>query len=60
MFTAYMSREALSQAADLDTWMIVPVEDELVKDAQIYYADGLAFGIQNGRLVYVEAFSNLE
>ncbi|MBN2045345.1 MAG: hypothetical protein JW757_10025 [Anaerolineales bacterium] len=54
-FTAFMRREALATAADIDEWFILPVEEELLYDADLYYADGLTFGLQADELVYIEA-----
>jgi hypothetical protein len=57
MFSAYMTREQLAKAADLHEWLIVPVEENLVTAGEVYYADGLTFGLRNGKLIYVEAFA---
>jgi len=57
MFTAYMTQEQVAEAANLREWLIVPVEENLVTGAEVYYADGLSFGIQDGKLVYIEAFA---
>ena len=55
MFTAFMNRESLATTAEIDEWFILPVEEELLVDADLYYADGLTFGLQNDDLVYIEA-----
>ncbi len=55
IFTAFMNRESLATAAGIDEWFILPVEEELLVDADLYYADGLTFGLQSGDLVYLEA-----
>lgn len=57
MFTAYMSPAQVAQSADIDEWLIIPVEDALVQNAEVYFADGLTFGFQNGELIFVEAFT---
>jgi hypothetical protein len=57
MFTMFMSRAQLAQATGINDWMIVPVEDALVPDAEVYYADGLTFGFKHDKLIYVEAFA---
>ena len=57
MFTAYMTPEQVAKAAALDEWFIVPVEENLVDDAEVYYADGLTFGMKNGTLIYIEMFA---
>ena len=53
-FSAFVTREQVAASAGLDEWLILPVEEELVPDADLYYAEGLTFGLQNGRLVYIE------
>ena len=53
-FSAFVTREQVAASAGLDEWLILPVEKELVPDADLYYAEGLTFGLQNGRLVYIE------
>ena len=60
MFTAFLSRELISKAADLDEWLIVPVEAELMMNADLYYAQNLTFGLQNDELVYIEALALVE
>ena len=55
MFTAFMNREALATAAEIDKWLILPVEEELLYDADHYYAEGLTFGLQSDELVFIEA-----
>jgi hypothetical protein len=57
MFTAYMTPEQVAEAADFREWLIVPVEENLVAEAEVYYADGLTFGMKNGQLVYIEVFA---
>ncbi len=53
-FSAFITREQVAASAGLDEWLILPVEKELVPDADLYYAEGLTFGMQNGKLVYIE------
>lgn len=57
MFTAYMTPEQVAEAADFREWLIVPVEENLVANAEVYYADGLTFGVKNDKLIYIEAFA---
>lgn len=57
MFTAYMTPEQVAKVANFREWLIVPVEDSLVANAEVYYADGLSFGIKNDKLIYIEAFA---
>jgi len=54
LFSAFISREQVAASAGLDEWFILPVEKELVPDADLYYAEGLTFGLQDGELVYIE------
>lgn len=54
-FLAFMNREQLAALTGLDEWFILPVEKELMQDAELYYTSGLMFGLQNGELIYVEA-----
>lgn len=57
MFTAYMSPEQIANVAGFSKWLIVPVEENLVAGAEVYYADGLTFGVKNNKLIYIEAFA---
>lgn len=57
MFTAYMTPEEVAYAAGFSEWLIVPVEENLVANAEVYYADGLTFGVKNDKLIYVEVFA---
>ena len=54
-FFAFMNREQLADLTGLEDWFILPVEKELMQDADLYYAGGLTFGLQHGELIYVEA-----
>lgn len=54
-FFAFMNREQLASLTGLEDWFILPVEEELVQDADLYYAGGLTFGLQDEDLVYIEA-----
>jgi hypothetical protein len=56
-FVAYMSLEELIAAAGLETYLVVPLEKELVEGGEVYYADELTFGIKNDELLYVEALA---
>ncbi len=57
MFAACMTPEQVAEATNLREWLIVPVEENLVNNAEVYYADGLTFGMKHGKLIYVEAFA---
>ena len=54
-FFAFMNREQIASLTGLEDCFILPVADEVVQDADLYYAGGLTFGLQDGELVYVEA-----
>lgn len=54
-FFAFMNREQLAALTGLEDWFILPVEKELMQDADLYYAGGLTFGLQHGEVIYVEA-----
>jgi hypothetical protein len=56
-FVAYMSLEELIAAAGLETYLVVPLEKELVEGGEVYYADELTFGLKNDELLYVEALA---
>ena len=59
-FSAFITREQVAASAGLDEWLILPVEKELVPDADLYYAEGLTFGMQDGELIYIETVSERE
>ncbi len=56
-FVAYMSLDEVIASATLETYLVVPLEKELVKDGEVYYADELTFGLKNDELLYVEALA---
>lgn len=56
-FAAYMSLDEVVASAGLETYLVVPLEKELVKDGEVYYADQLTFGLKNDELLYVEALA---
>jgi hypothetical protein len=55
LFSAYMPLEQLIAAARLGRHLVLPVERQLGPDAQVYFADQLTFGLQDGELVFVES-----
>ena len=54
MFTAYMRPEQVAEAVGFREWLIMPVEENLVVGATVYYANGLTFGVKNDNLIYIE------
>lgn len=56
-FVAYMSLDEVIASAGLETYLVVPLEKELVKDGEVYYADELTFGLKNDELLYIEALA---
>ncbi len=56
-FVAYLSLDEVIASAGLETYLVVPLEKELVKDGAVYYADELTFGLKNDELLYVEALA---
>jgi hypothetical protein len=56
-FQAYMSLEEVLAAAGLNSFLLVPLERELVVGGEVYYADQFTFGLQDGELRYLEALA---
>jgi len=56
-FVAYMNLEEVIASAGLETYLVVPLEKELVDGGEVYYADELTFGLKNDELLYVEALA---
>jgi hypothetical protein len=54
LFSAYMSLDQIVAATGLGRHLIIPVEKELMEDAQVYFADQLTFGLKGDELVFVE------
>jgi hypothetical protein len=55
-FRAFMSLEQVVAAAQLGSYLAIPLEEELVADGEIYVAGGLAFGLKADQLLYIETF----
>lgn len=53
-FIGYMGLEELIVATQMDKFLVVPLEKELVEGGEVYYAEELTFGMKNGELLYVE------
>ena len=56
-FIAYMSLDEVIASGGLETYLIVPLEKELVDSGEVYYADELTFGMKNDELLYIEALA---
>jgi hypothetical protein len=56
-FVAYMSLDEVVVSASLETYLVVPLEQELVEDGEVYYADELTFGLKDDELLYVEVLA---
>jgi hypothetical protein len=61
-FTAYMGLNDILAVTEVDSYMIIPLEKELIPDGDIFYANQLAFGLKDDHLLYLEtlAFYNTE
>ncbi len=53
-FVAGMSLKEIVAAIHLKQYLEIPLEDELVADSRLYYANRLTFALQNGKLRYIE------
>jgi hypothetical protein len=56
-FVAYMDLDEVIASAGLETYLVVPLEKELVDGGEVYYADELTFGLKDDELLYVEALA---
>lgn len=56
-FVAYMDLDEVIASAGLETYLVVPLEKELVDGGKVYYADELTFGLKDDELLYVEALA---
>jgi hypothetical protein len=56
-FMAYMSLDEVVAAAGLTTYLVVPLEKELVRGGEVYFADELTFGLKDDELLYLEALA---
>ncbi len=59
-FSAFMSLDMLKMSTGIQEFLILPLEPEIVQDGQVLYAEQLAFGMKNNRLMYVEAIALTE
>jgi len=56
-FQAYMDLQQVIAVAGLDSFLTVPLEEELLAGGEVYYADRLTFGLKDDELRYVEALA---
>lgn len=54
-FSAYMSLEEVVATTEIDEFLLLPLERELVPGGESYFGDRLAFGLKDDQLLYVEA-----
>lgn len=54
-FSAGMGITDIVSVNDVKQYLEIPLEDELVPNSRLYYANRLTFALQNGRLRYVES-----
>ena len=54
LFSANMSLDEVLTAAGIEEYLVVPLEDELLKDSEVYYAGQLMFGLKDDQLRYIE------
>ena len=59
-FSAFMSLDLLKMSTGIQEYLILPLEPEIVQDGQVMYAEQLAFGMKNNRLMYVEVIALTE
>jgi hypothetical protein len=52
-----MDLQQVIAAAGLDSFLVVPLEKELVAGGEVYYADRLTFGLKDDELCYLEALA---
>lgn len=53
-FAAYMPLDNVLSVTQLEEYVVVPLEDDLVEGGELYYGDQLAFGMKDNHLIYVE------
>ena len=59
-FTGGMTLAQVLAAASLDTYLMVPLEKELLPRGEVYYGDQLTFGLKDGELRYIESLPQAE
>ena len=56
-FTEYMSLDEVIASSGIEKYLVVPMEEALVEEGEVFYADRLAFGLAGGELLYVESIA---
>ena len=56
-FTAFMNLDEVVAIAGLDKYLQIPVDGELMRDAQVYFGEQLTFGLQADELLFVESLA---
>jgi hypothetical protein len=59
-FTAFMSLSEVIATAGIAAYIEIPLDREIMDQGVLYYADSLSFGIQDNRLIYIEALALTE
>lgn len=54
LFSANMTLNQVLTAIGVDKYLVIPLEDELLKDSEVYYAGQLMFGLKDNQLRYIE------
>jgi predicted nucleic acid-binding Zn ribbon protein len=54
LFSANMTLNQVLTAAGVEEYLVVPLEDELLKDSEVYYTGQLMFGLKDNQLRYIE------
>jgi hypothetical protein len=52
-----MTLSEVLASAQIDRYLVMPLEDELLEGGEIYYADEIMFGLKDGRLRYVQVLA---
>jgi len=56
-FSAFMTLAEVLASAQIDHYLVMPLENELLEGGEIYYADEIMFGLKDGRLRYVQVLA---
>ncbi|MGD2048040.1 MAG: zinc ribbon domain-containing protein [Chloroflexota bacterium] len=56
-FTLAMNLDEVIATAGLDRYLVIPVDEIMVEDAQVYFAEQLTFGLKEDELVFVETLA---
>lgn len=59
-FSAFMDLVDVITVGEIATYIEVPLNNELLEKGVLYYADSLSFGLQEDKLVYLEAMALIE